>query len=268
MIPRPPLQSAFNPDVTLTFSGGSTPDRRPSIHLQPEDCSKLWKGYPILVEFSIQRVKLRLYMMDILKGDLKQITYSSVNNKFSKNVFLKVVSTGLLEKVSLSGTIDYYIQEFCTILERISLPALVMCSHSKSSHILGAISQGKTRIKKLALLTVLFDIIPDITTMITSPMTNVEHVLIVNIRSARFITDIINMASRQTWLFELELQCVHELRDDLDIQQALSGNYRLNTLLRLKHQLFLFLCSQKRRKCAISKLPVELIRMLSTFLIN
>lgn len=253
-------------EVTLRFPSLSEFDSRPRIRLYPKDCLQLLNGGSIEVCVDFNGTKIQLYMSDILGMCVFEINFMLMSDPSSNRILFAVLNTGLVNKVEFRDYSNSYAREVCRIFERISLPVLAIYSHSETPYILRAISQGKLRIKKIEIMSVMSDFVPDIFTMISSPMSSVQDVMIVNVHDVNRITSFIDAALCKTWIYRLIVLSDYHRRDDSDILRAMWSNQRLNRLLHARHQLFLLSCSKKRRKCAMSKLPVDMLRMLFTFL--
>lgn len=196
----------------------------------------------------------------ILSGQFTWIMLEDGFNTASTMLLFDLLSRGLVEQLKCRNVETDVAQDMIDHVARFKLPKLMLPSHGHHVNLfLQAMTRGDISVNVLIFTSIPHRSIDTLSECISSPLCTIGCLTIYSGVFTRETMKLLYTVASHTWLPKLTLGLEPQIRNRKFCNQ-------LQRLLLAKQQLLTILQSS-RRACSVSKLPVELTRMLSTFLI-
>lgn len=196
---------------------------------------------------------------DILEGKVHCVVFALVFNHDNDKLLLDSLQTGLVQKIKWDMTDARLMRRICDLPRPFKIPELVLSSEESMNMCMNAIRGGFLNVDRLVLLNS-----PNVWIwhecgrMVSSPTMTLSHL---EVRHGN-----IGMAIQQSFLSYFNHTWLRSfvLGSDIRMQKP---NFHTNIcdLLLMKQQILTLLRGRNANR-PVSKIPVELIRMLSKFL--
>lgn len=199
-------------------------------------------------------------LQDILSGRVTWIIFESGFNPTSTPLLLGLLGRGLVRKLRCSNMEQSFMPELTSVLKHIRLDELILppCGHATLSF-LGAIVRNDITVNRLIMTNFRGPYMPEFFALCSSPTLTVTHIEF-HFKLPAYITpSLLSKLSGGTWLRTIVMEFQEETAENTRIYK------KIQNLLLVKHQL-LALLHDRQNHGAVSKLPNELLRMMSTFL--